>query len=83
LLRKIWLDPRHRRASKPPFEDPRIAQDGGAHERPQEALEDYRGGSGDFAGYVIGRRGLEAGCEHTATFDRRLKTSALFQVLPA
>lgn len=49
----------------------------------REALEDYRGGSGHFADYVIGRRGREAGCEHTATFDRRLKTSSLFQVLPA
>ena len=47
------------------------------------ALEDYRRGSGDFADYVIGRRGQEAGCEQTATFDRRLKTSALFRVLPA
>jgi len=47
------------------------------------ALEDYRIGSGDFADYVIGRRGQEAGCEQTATFDRRLKTNALFRVLPA
>ena len=49
----------------------------------REALEDYRTGGGDFADYVIGRRGREVGCEQTATFDRRLKTSALFQVLPA
>lgn len=49
----------------------------------REALEDYRAGGGDFADYMIGRRGKEAGCEQTATFDQRLKTSALFRVLPA
>lgn len=49
----------------------------------REALEDYRAGGGDFADYVIGRRGREAGCDRTATFDRRLKASALFRVLPA
>jgi predicted nucleic-acid-binding protein len=49
----------------------------------REALADYRSGGGDFADYMIGRRGRECGCERTATFDRRLKTSALFRVLPA
>jgi predicted nucleic-acid-binding protein len=49
----------------------------------REALEDYRTGGGDFAVYVIGRRGQEAGCHRTATFDQHLKTSALFRVLPA
>ncbi len=49
----------------------------------REALEDYRGGGGDFADYVIGRRGREAGCERTATFDRRLRPSELFRVLPS
>ena len=47
----------------------------------RDALEDYRAGEGDFAGYIIGRRGREAGCEKTATFDRRLKASVLFRVL--
>ena len=47
----------------------------------REALEDYRTGGGDFADYVIGRRGREVGCEATATFDRRLKASGLFRVL--
>jgi predicted nucleic-acid-binding protein len=47
----------------------------------REALEDYRTGGGDFADYVIGRRGREAGCEKTATFDRRLKASGLFRLL--
>jgi predicted nucleic-acid-binding protein len=46
-----------------------------------DALADYRSGGGDFADYVIGRTGREAGCEHTATFDRRLKPSALFRTL--
>jgi predicted nucleic-acid-binding protein len=49
----------------------------------REALEDYRGSGGDFADYLIGRRGREAGCDKTATFDRRLKTSDLFRVLPS
>lgn len=49
----------------------------------REALEDYRKGGGDFADCLIGRRGREAGCEQTATLDRRLKTSPLFRVLPA
>jgi predicted nucleic-acid-binding protein len=47
----------------------------------REGLEDYRSGGGDFADYVIGRRGREAGCEKTATFDRRLKASSLFRLL--
>jgi predicted nucleic-acid-binding protein len=47
------------------------------------ALEDYRAGGGDFADYVIGRRSRELGCDKTATFDRRLKASGLFRVLPS
>jgi predicted nucleic-acid-binding protein len=49
----------------------------------RRALEDYRGGKGDFADYVIGHRGLEAGCAATASFDRRLKGSVVFRVLAA
>jgi len=45
------------------------------------ALEDYRRAGGDFADYVIGRRGREAACDRTATFDRHLKASSLFRVL--
>jgi predicted nucleic-acid-binding protein len=45
------------------------------------ALEDHRGGSGDFADYLIGHRNREAGCASTATFDRRLRSSAVFRVL--
>lgn len=47
------------------------------------ALEDYRKGGGDFADYVIGLRGEEMGCSWTATFDRRLRSSRLFRVLPS
>ena len=49
----------------------------------REALEDYRSGGGDFADYVIGRRGREVGCKSTATFDRRLKGSRFFRLLPS
>jgi len=47
----------------------------------RRALEDYRPGKADFADYIIGQRGQEAGCTVTATFDRRLKGNKLFQVL--
>lgn len=46
-----------------------------------EAWGDYQAGTGDFADYVIGRRGKDAGCDHTATFARRLKASTLFRTL--
>ncbi len=47
----------------------------------RRALEDHRLGLGDFADYLIGHRNREAGCASTATFDRRLKSSAVFRVL--
>ena len=47
----------------------------------RRALEDHRLGSGDFADYLIGHSNLEAGCDSTATFERRLKSSAAFRVL--
>jgi predicted nucleic-acid-binding protein len=49
----------------------------------RQALEDYADGSGDFADYVIGRRGQEGGCERTVSFDQKLKGSELFAVLAA
>jgi predicted nucleic-acid-binding protein len=49
----------------------------------REALADYRAGGGDFADYVIGHRGRDVGCKSTATFDRRLKGSRLFRLLPS
>jgi predicted nucleic-acid-binding protein len=45
------------------------------------ALTDYRNGSGDFADYLIGHRNASVGCEHTVTFDKPLRTSALFTLL--
>ena len=47
----------------------------------RQALEAYRSGRADFADYVIGAMGLEAGCGITATFDRRLRGDPRFQVL--
>ena len=43
------------------------------------ALADYRGGSGDFADYVIGRDAAAEGCSRTVTFDRALAPSPLFE----
>lgn len=47
----------------------------------RRALEDYGGGRGDFADYLIGHHGRESGCTATMTFDRRLEDSAVFRVL--
>jgi predicted nucleic-acid-binding protein len=46
------------------------------------ALDDYRQGKGDFSDHLIGRAGQKAGCSQTITFDRELKNSRLFRVLP-
>lgn len=46
-----------------------------------QALGDARRGAADFSDYVIARRGADAGCEHTVTFDRALAASPLFEVL--
>lgn len=45
------------------------------------AALDYREGKGDFADYVIGRRNLRAGCDHTVTFDRSLRDTNAFRFL--
>lgn len=45
------------------------------------ALADYLDGPGDFADYVIGRRNVNAGCEHTVTFDRQLSGGSSFELL--
>ena len=45
------------------------------------ALDDYGGGAAGFADCLIGRLGLEAGCEATLTFDAGLRSNAGFQVL--
>lgn len=45
------------------------------------ALADYLDGPGDFADYVIGRRNVRGGCEHTVTFDRQLRGGPAFMLL--
>lgn len=45
------------------------------------ALHDYREGMADFADYVIGRRNIRSGCQHTVTFDRSLSEDASFHLL--
>jgi predicted nucleic-acid-binding protein len=45
------------------------------------ALTDYVKGAGDFSDYVIGRRNMRAGCEHTVTFDRPLNGGPSFVLL--
>ena len=45
------------------------------------STNDYRSGRADFADYLIGHRNLAAGCDDTATFDRRLAKVAGFSAL--
>ena len=45
------------------------------------ALADYRDGEADFADYLIGRVGADAGCSTTATFDRALEGTPQFTLL--
>lgn len=47
----------------------------------RDALEEFRGGRGDFADYLMGVRNRKAGCSTTVTFDRSLEGSELFSVL--
>ena len=47
----------------------------------RQALDAYRAGRADFADYLIGAMASDAGCEETATFDRRLRDTAGFRVL--
>ena len=47
----------------------------------REAVREYRAGRADFADYVIGALHSGAGCDKTATFDRRLRAHPRFQLL--
>ena len=47
----------------------------------RQALSAYRDGSGDYSDYLLGGRNRKAGCSATATFDRRLRRSPLFEVI--
>ena len=46
----------------------------------RQALEAYRAGAADFADYVIGMRNTRAGCTHTVTLDRALRSEQAFVV---
>jgi predicted nucleic-acid-binding protein len=47
----------------------------------RRALDDFERGAGDFADYLIGRENESAGCDNTATFDRKLSGRKEFAVL--
>lgn len=47
----------------------------------RHAIQDYRHGKGDIEDYLIGRVNQSHGCNRTATFDRSLKSSPLFEVI--
>ncbi len=53
----------------------------GDRDHVRHALAAYRSGRADFAAYLIGALAHDAGCDVTATFDRRLRGNAVFQVL--
>ena len=53
----------------------------GDRDHVQQALGAYRSGRADFADYLIGALARDAGCDVTATFDRRLRADRAFQVL--
>jgi predicted nucleic-acid-binding protein len=45
------------------------------------ALDEFRRGRAGFADYLIGRSHQDAGCDVTATFDRKLESCDAFEVL--
>ncbi len=47
----------------------------------RKALRAFRTGSGDFADYLIGETNRRAGCRTTATLDKALRRSDLFEQL--
>jgi predicted nucleic-acid-binding protein len=47
----------------------------------RQAVHDYRQGGGDIADHLIGTINQAHGCDHTATFDRALKTSSSFFII--
>ena len=47
----------------------------------REAISDYRRGSGDLADLLLGHVNASHGCDRTATFDRGLVKSPLFEVI--
>lgn len=53
----------------------------GDRDHVRHALGAYRAGRADFADYLIGALAQDAGCDVTATFDRRLRGDTTFQLL--
>lgn len=49
----------------------------------RRALSDFRQGRADFSDYLNGWQSWRAGCEHTVTFDKKLKGEEGFVVLQA
>jgi len=47
----------------------------------RRSLQHFRHGKGNFADYLIGEIGSEAGCRDTVTFDRALRDAPGFQML--
>jgi predicted nucleic-acid-binding protein len=47
----------------------------------REALALFADGQGDFSDYLLGAGNRRTGCSTTATFDRKLRQSDLFQIL--
>ncbi len=45
------------------------------------ALAEFRVGQGDFSDYLLGRQNHSQGCEHTVTFDKKLRASTAFRLL--
>lgn len=46
-----------------------------------QALADYRSTKADFADCLIAHRNIAAGCEETATFDKRVKGARGFRMI--
>jgi len=46
-----------------------------------QALQRTKQGKADFSDYLIGALCHQAGCEETATFDRKLRNESGFEVI--
>lgn len=53
----------------------------GDRDHVHHAVGAYRTGRADFADYLIGALARDAGCDVTASFDRRLRGDTAFQLL--
>jgi predicted nucleic-acid-binding protein len=48
----------------------------------RHSLDRYRHGKGNFPDYLIGEISRQSGCSDTVSFDRALKGSSGFTILP-